>query len=422
VQTGLSVPEASERILADIDRLPSVRVALRDALGHVLAADVTASLALPPWDNASMDGYAVRAADVAAATATAPAVLRVVGTIGAGGAATTSVGPGEAVRIMTGAPVPSGADSVVRVEDTDGGEERVVIRNARDARRNVRPRGEDLADGAVAVAAGTPIGPAQLGVLASVGATHVAVYRRPRVAILSSGDELVDIDRFDEVIGRRRIVATNSYTLWALVHTAGADTIDLGIVGDDREAIRARLEDGLRSCDVLVTSGGVSVGAFDYTREVVTALGAELRLWRVRMRPGAPIGFGLIGRTPWLGLPGNPVSAMVTFELFVRPALRRMAGYRLPFRRPIAVRLAEPVTIAAPLMHFLRAVLTAPTDDGGLPTARLTGPQGSGLLTSMERANALVVVPPDRERVEVGETLRALVLTDEAHMVSAIGL
>ena len=421
MQTGATVAEASERILADIHPLPSVRVALREAYGAVLAADVVASVSLPPWDNASMDGYALRAADVAGARADAPAVLRVVGTIAAGGAAEHAVGPGEAVRIMTGAPIPDGADSVVRIEDTDGGTDRVAVRNARDAGRNVRPRGEDLSRGAVAVAKGTPVGPAQLGVLASVGATQVDVHRRPRVGILSSGDELVDVDRFDEVVAGRRIVASNSYTLWALVRAAGAEPIDLGLVGDDPTAIRARIEQGLASCDVLLTSGGVSVGAFDFTREVVTALGAELRLWRVRMRPGAPIGFGMLRGSPWLGLPGNPVSAMVTFELFARPALRRMAGHRLLFRRPVTVRLDEAITLAAPLTHFMRAIVT-PTADGEPAPARLTGPQGSGLLTSMERANALVIVPKDRVRVEAGELLRAIPLTDEARMTEELGL
>jgi molybdopterin molybdotransferase len=295
------------------------------------------------------------------------------------------------------------------------------VRNARDAGRHVRPRGEDLTTGDVAVAAGTRIGAAQLGVLASVGASHVEVHRRPRVAILSSGDELVDVDRFDEVIAGRRIVASNSYTLWGLVQGAEADAIDLGIVGDDPVALSRRIEEGIASCDMLLTSGGVSVGAYDFTRDVLSALGAELRLWRVRMRPGAPIGFGLLGPSPWIGLPGNPVSAMVTFELFARPALRRLAGHRLLFKRPTPVRVGETITLAAPLMHFLRAIVTD-VQDGAPPIARLTGPQGSGLLTSMERANALVVVPEDRPRVEAGDVLRAIMLTDEARMATEIGL
>lgn len=419
--TRVSVPEASARILADIEPLPTERVPLRTALGRILARDVLAPVSLPPWDNSSMDGYAVRAADVADARPEAPVTLRVVGTIAAGGSGDGRVGAGEAIRIMTGAPIPAGADSVVRIEDTDAGGELVEIRNARDAGRNVRPRGEDLSAGAVAVATGTPVGAAQLGVLASVGASTVEVHRRPRVAILSSGDELVDVDRYDEVKAGRRIVASNSYTLWALVQAAGGEPIDLGIVPDDAAALRGRIEEGLASADVLLTSGGVSVGAYDFTREVVSSLGAELRLWRVRMRPGAPIGFGLLGAVPWIGLPGNPVSAMVTFELFARPALRKMAGHRLLFRRPTPVRLGEEVTLAAPLMHFLRAIVSGP-GDGALPAARLTGPQGSGLLTSMERANALVVVPEDRTRVDAGESLLALMLSDDSSMSAEIGL
>jgi molybdopterin molybdotransferase len=419
--TRVSVPEASARILADIGPLPTERVPLRTALGRILARDVVSPVSLPPWDNSSMDGYAVRAADVADARSDSPVKLRVVGTIAAGGSGDGRVGAGEAIRIMTGAPIPAGADSVVRIEDTDGGGERVEIRNSRDAGRNVRPRGEDLSAGGVAVAAGTPVGAAQLGVLASVGASTVEVHRRPRVAILSSGDELVDVDRYDEVKAGRRIVASNSYTLWALVQTAGGEPIDLGIVPDDAAALRGRIEDGLASADVLLTSGGVSVGAYDFTREVVSSLGAELRLWRVRMRPGAPIGFGLLGAVPWIGLPGNPVSAMVTFELFARPALRKMAGHRLLFRRPTPVRLDEEVTLAAPLMHFLRAIVSG-SDDAALPVARLTGPQGSGLLTSMERANALVVVPEDRTRVDAGDTLLALMLSDDSSMSPEIGL
>jgi molybdopterin molybdotransferase len=419
--TGVSVPEASAQILADIATLPPERVALRGALGRILASEVIAPLALPPWDNASMDGYAVRAADVAGARPESPVILRVVGTIAAGGAPDTAVGAGDAIRIMTGAPVPTGADSVVRIEDTDGGTDRVSIRSSRDAGRNVRPRGEDLAAGTVAVSAGTLVGAAQLGVLASVGASMVDVHRRPRVAILSSGDELVDLDRYEDVVAGRRIVASNSYTLWALVQAAGAEAIDLGIVPDDATALRRRIEEGLVSADLLLTSGGVSVGAFDYTREVIASLGAQLRLWRVRMRPGAPIGFGLVGGVPWVGLPGNPVSAMVTFELFARPALRKMAGHRLLFRRPRPVRLDEAVTLAAPLMHFMRAIVSD-RGDGAMPAARLTGPQGSGLLTSMERANALVVIPEDRVRVDRGETVLAIMLGDEHERATEIGL
>jgi molybdopterin molybdotransferase len=420
----LSVAGASALILDHVSTLGSETLPLAATLGRVLARDVRSPVALPPWDNASMDGYAVRAADVARATREHPIVLPVFGTIAAGAEPPPPLERGGAMRIMTGAPVPQGADTVIRVEDTDRGVERVTILDARDASRNVRPAGEDLAEGDVAVSSGTVIGPAQLGVLASVGAAMVEVRRVPRVGILASGDELVDLEEFDEVRRGRRIVSSNSYTMRASVALAGGEPVNLGIVGDDRELLRERfLRARAERCDMLLTSGGVSVGEFDFTREVLEQLGASMRLWRVRMRPGAPLGFGLLGDIPWIGLPGNPVSAMVTFELFVRPAIRRMRGEQLIFPLPVRVIADEEISIAAPLTTLLRAIVR--TDPDGTRRARLTGPQGSGLLTSMARANALVVVPPERFEsgpVAVGETLTALPLGDDLQLGAAFPL
>jgi molybdopterin molybdotransferase len=415
----LSVPEASARILEHIEPLSTERVPLLDSLGRVLADSVRAPMTLPAWDNSAMDGYAVRASDIDAASQERPVRLRVLETVAAGAFPTHRVSDGEAIRIMTGAPLPEGADTVVRVEDTDAGTNDVLVRDARDARRNIRPRGEDFREGDPVVDAGTVLGAAQIGVLASVGRTMVDVYRRPRVAILGSGDELVDLDRFHEVLAGRKIVSSNGYTLHALVRDAGGEPVNLGIARDDPVSLRDHLarSDG---CDLLITSAGVSVGEFDYTREVVSALGAEMKFWRVRMRPGAPLGFGILGGMPWIGLPGNPVSAMVTFELFVRPVVRRMLGHLRLFRRPVAVILEEPVNIGARLTHFLRCVVT--TRDDGVVTARLTGPQGSGILTSMSRANALLVVPEDRPRVEAGERLNALPLGGEAALSATFAL
>ncbi|HVE78731.1 MAG TPA: gephyrin-like molybdotransferase Glp [Gemmatimonadaceae bacterium] len=415
----LSVAEASARILADVGPLTPERVPLLDALGRVLAEDITAPLTLPAWDNSAMDGYAVRGDDVAAASEAAPVILTVLETVAAGAFPSRPIGPGEATRIMTGAPIPGGADTVVRVEDTDGGTSQVVVRNARDLRKNVRPRGEDLREGEVVLRAGTPIAAAQVGVLASVGAAQVEVRRRPRVAILGSGDELVDLDRFHEVLAGRKIVSSNSYTLHALVRSAGADPVNLGVAADTPASLRERLERAA-GCDLILTSAGISVGEFDYTREVLESLGAEMAFWRVRMRPGAPLGFGMLRGTPWVGLPGNPVSTMVTFELFVRPLLRRMAGYERLFRRPTPVRLEEPVTLGARLTHFFRGVVTAQPD--GSLTARLTGPQGSGILTSMALANALLVVPESRPRCEAGEVVNALLITDDAQLATTFAL
>ena len=407
---AVTVHEASALILSAVAPLGVEQVELREALGRVLAVDVRSPIEHPPWDNASMDGYAVRAADVRHAAPHAPVSLHVMETVRAGQRPLHAVTPGTAIRIMTGAPVPTGADTVIRVEDTDGGERQVLVRDARDAGRNVRPRGEDLRIDDVAVTRGTVLGPAQLGVLASVGCASVAVHHRPRVAVLSSGDELVDVDQFDLVRRGDRIVSSNSYTITAAAREAGAEVIDLGLVADDPEAFESRLA-GARGADLLVTTGGVSVGAYDFTKDVLRALGAELHLWRVRMRPGAPLGFGTLGDMPWLGLPGNPVSAMVTFELFARPLIRRLRGETTIFRRAIEVRVRDNVSILAPLTHFMRAIVSWGGDGAW---ARLTGPQGSGLLTSMSRANALLVVPPERESIRAGETARAILFGEGA--------
>lgn len=412
--------DVAEAVAAVMDALGRVRevedVPLLDALDRVLAEDAVAPLTLPPWDNAGMDGYAVRAEEVRGARADAPVALPVVATVAAGGEPPPALCAGEAMRIMTGAPLPRGADTVIRVEDTDAGETRVLVRDARDAGRNVRPRGEDLRAGDLALAAGTALGPAQLALLAACGVATPRVVRRPRVAILGSGDELVELDLWGEALAGRRIVSSNSYALHALVRQAGGVPVPLGIARDDPGDLRRRLA-GAGGCDLLLTSAGISVGAFDHTRDVLDAMGAELRFWRARIRPGGPVGFGVLPdpadgtRTiPWLGLPGNPVSAQVTFELFGRPAIRRLGGHRLLFRRPVPVVLEEDVTIAAPLTHFQRAVVAARAD--GMLGARLTGPQGSGLLTSMARANALLVIPADAPRSERGSTRHALLLDE----------
>lgn len=408
---AVTVKEASERILAGVGPLEIERVPLRDALGRVLAEDVTSPIEHPPWDNASMDGYAVRSADVDGASDSAPVTLPVSETIAAGQRASYALRPGAAIRIMTGAPIPPGADSVIRVEDTDGGEHTVVVRDARDMRRNIRPRGEDLQVGSLAVPRGVMLGAAHIGVLASVGCGSVPVHRRPRVAVLASGDELVDLDGFERVLRGERIVSSNSYTIAAAARAAGAEVVELGIVADSPAEYERRIARATGGgCDLLITSGGVSVGAFDFTKDVLRRLGADLQLWRVRMRPGAPLGFGMLGAMPWLGLPGNPVSAMVTFELFARPLIRRQLGATSVFRGTVRVRVLEDISITAPLTHFMRGIVRWESDG---PSARLTGPQGSGLLTSMARANALLVIPADRAVVRAGESVAALLLGDE---------
>lgn len=409
--TRLGVGEASALILRGVSAVGTERVQLGAALGRLLAEDVKAPVSLPPWDNASMDGYAVHAADVRGASRERPLPLRVVGTVAAGQHRPQAVPRGDAVRIMTGAPVPSGVDSVIRVEDTDAGRDVVLVHDDRDTGRNIRSRGEDVSAGDTVLVAGTVLGSAHVGVLASVGCAEPVVYRRPRVGVLATGDELVPVDAFDRVRAGERIVSSNSYSLAAAVTEAGGEAIPLGIAADDATVIAQRLE-AAKDCDVIITSGGVSVGEFDYTRDVVRRLGGELALWRVKMRPGAPLGYGRIFGVPWLGLPGNPVSALVTFELFARPLVRAMGGHRLPHRRTVEVVAAEDIHLAAPLTHFLRVTLER--ENGEPPVARLTGSQSSGVLTSMARADALLALPPEPADVPAGTRVRAILLGDEA--------
>jgi len=414
----LTPPEAARTILEHVAPLPTERRPLKEALDLVLAEDVTSPIDLPGWDNSAMDGYATRAADVGGATADRPVTLNVVETVAAGRFPSKAVAAGEATRIFTGAPLPAGADSVIRQEDTeplDGG--RVAVRDGRDVRKNIRHRGEDIRTGDVALAAGTALGPAQLGVLASIAHGTPLVHRPPRVAFMGSGDEIVDLDHAAEILAGTKIATSNSYTLFGMIRRAGGVPLDLGVAGDTKQSLRDHLT-GARDADLLVTTAGVSVGEHDLVRDVLTELGCDMKLWRIRMRPGAPLGFGLLDGKPWIGLPGNPVSTMVTFELFVRPAIRKMLGHALPFRRVVPVCVAEPITLGPRLRHFLRAVVS-PADGAGALTARLTGPQGSGILTSMARANALLIVPEDRASVAPGETLRALLLDDPYHVAEA---
>jgi molybdopterin molybdotransferase len=414
----LTPTEAARLILEHVTALPAARRALREALDLVLAEDVASPIDLPAWDNSAMDGYATRAADVADASPARKVSLAVIESVAAGQFPARPIGPGQATRIFTGAPLPVGADTVIRQEDTEGtAPGRVTVVAGRDARKNVRYRGEDIRAGAVVLASGTALGPAQLGVLASIACATPLVHRAPRVAFMGSGDEIVDLDRADEILAGRKIATSNSYTLHALIRRAGGEPVDLGIARDTKESLREHLA-GARDADLLVTTAGVSVGEHDFVRDVLTELGCAMKLWRVRMRPGAPLGFGLLGATPWIGLPGNPVSTMVTFELFVRPAIRRLLGHRLPFRRTVPVCVGEAITLGPKLRHFLRAVVT-PDGPGGALTARLTGPQGSGILTSMARANALLIVPEDRPSVAPGETLTALLLDDPHHVAEA---
>src|SRR5881397_230951 len=417
----LTPTEAARLILEHITPLPAARRPLREALDRVLADDVTSPIDLPAWDNSAMDGYAARAADVASADLDHKVTLAVVEAVPAGQFPTKPIGPGQVTRIFTGAPLPAGADTVVRQEDTEPAERgSITVVTGRDARKNVRHRGEDIRKGEVVLGAGTLLGPAQLGVLASIAHATPLVHDAPRVAFMGSGDEIVDVDRADDILSGTKVATSNSYTLHALIRRTGGIPVDLGLARDTKESLREHLARA-QGTDLLVTTAGVSVGEHDFVRDVLTELGGEIKLWRIAMRPGAPVGFGLLGGKPWIGLPGNPVSAMVTFELFVRPAIRRLLGHTLPFRRTVPVCVGEPIKLGPKLRHFLRAVVQPEGSGGGggALTARLTGPQGSGILTSMARANALLIVPEDRHSVAAGETLAALLLDDPHHVAEA---
>ena len=407
----LGAAEAAAKILLDVKRQPALRIPLDDALASILAEDVVSPLDIPAWTNSAMDGYAARGEDVRGASEARPVRLTVIEHLPAGRFPTRSIMAGQCARIFTGAPLPSGADSVIRQEDTDEGVDTVTIVKDRDVGVNMRMIGEDIRMGSTVLTEGTELGPAQLGVLASLAVAHPLVYRRPRIAILGSGDEIVDVDQPEEILSGRKIASSNTHTLVALVRQSGGEPVNLGIAADTPESLREHL--GRASdCDLLVTTAGISVGEHDYVRAVLEELGATQRFWKLRMRPGAPVGFGLLGDVPWIGLPGNPVSTMVTYELFVHPAVRKMMGHTLPFRRSVPVVMAERISLKPRLQHFMRAIVIE-GDQG--PEARLTGPQGSGILTSMARANALLVIPEGQHETPAGTMVQALVLNDPIH-------
>lgn len=400
----ITVAEASEKILARIGALSSEPVATVDAAGRVLSERLIAPIDSPPWDNSSMDGFAVRSTDVSVG-----ASLPVVGEIAAGGFPARGLERGQTMKVMTGAPVPDGADSVIRREDTDEGEKTVTIRDARDTGKNIRRKGEDFHAGDLLFAPGEALSPAHIGAIASAGIKTVPVHRRPRVAIISSGDELVPLDDFSTEVAGKKIVCANSITLSSLVERSGGHAADIGISRDDRESLREKFEQA-RHADLIVTSAGISVGDHDHVRDVFAELGGELVFWKVRMRPGAPLAFGMLDGVPWIGLSGNPVSAIVTFELFVRPLMRKMLGLRHLFRKTVPVTVAQPITLAAPLMHFLRVIVTETSD--GTFSADLAGSQSSAVLTAMARANALLILSGESLSAAPGERHRALPLWD----------
>ena len=387
----ISVEEALDRILSRIAVLGDERVPLTRALGRVLAEDVDSPLDMPPWPASSMDGYALLSRDTQGAGADAPARLAMAGRVPAGGMAERPLRPGEAFRIFTGAPLPEDADSIIPQEDVEVEGGTLLVPRPVTAGDFVRPRGEDMRRGDRVLDRGRVLSAADMGLLATVGRSPVSVIRRPRVGILSTGDELVDLGT---PVGPGQIPNSNSYSLFAQVVEAGAVPVGLGIAGDRLADIEARFRWGL-GCDILISSAGVSVGEHDFVKDALARLGAEQHLWLVDMRPGKPIAFSTIPQdgksaVAAFALPGNPVSAMVTFELFVRPAILRMAGHSRLHRPVVTARAQDAIRNPDRRRGYLRVTLT-PTDDGC--RARLTGTQSSGVLRSMVAADGLAIVP-----------------------------
>lgn len=408
----ISVDEALTEILRHFEPLEPQYVPILEALGRVLAEEIVSDTDIPPFDNSGMDGYAVRASDVAGAAREAPVRLKVIDSVAAGQVSHRRVEPGTAIRIMTGAPLPEGADAVVPFEDTSDYDrpkdtrlsapaDWIEVRKAVRPGDNVRPAGEDIRHGELVLARGRVLRPQEIGVLASLGRERVWVHRRPRVAILATGDELLEVH---EPLAPGKIRNSNEYTNAALVMRTGGIPIRLGIARDTHADLKAKIRAGLQQgADLFLTSGGVSVGDYDVVKDVLGTEG-RMQFWQVRMKPGKPLAFGLLpGRAPGqsvplIGLPGNPVSAMVSFEQFVRPAILKMLGHTVLDKPTIQAILDEPLTNSG-RRAFVRVIVTQ-QDDGY--HARTTGEQGSGVLTSMAKANGLAVIPEGIERVAAG--------------------
>ncbi|UNZ18836.1 gephyrin-like molybdotransferase Glp [Streptomyces sp. 891-h] len=440
-----SVDEHLEDILRSIRPLDPIELNLLDAQGCTLVDDVIVPAALPPFDNSSMDGYAVRTADVEGASEEFPAVLSVIGDIAAGSSGLPTVASGEAARIMTGAPLPPGAEAVVPVEWTDGGTGggpadampahsaapqgatgQVRVHRPVQARQHVRAKGSDVKAGTLALKAGTVLGPAQVGLLAAIGRGTVTVRPRPRVVVLSTGSELVTPG---EPLGPGQIHDANSFVLTAAARAAGAIPYRVGAVTDDADSLRATIEDQLIRADLVVTSGGVSVGAYDVVKEALSrvdtfrggdeedradAVGDVVEFRRLAMQPGKPQGFGLIGpdRTPILTLPGNPVSAYVSFELFVRPALRTLMGQEPVRRRIVRARLTGDSALTSPegKRQFLRGDYSPPGEEEDLGTVRAVGGASSHLIAALAQANALIDIPEKTGRLAPGDEVTVVPL------------
>lgn len=408
----ISLEEALSQILNAIHPLGLEKVNLLDTLGRVIGEDILASRPIPPKNNSAMDGYALCWEDTRGASREIPVILEVIEDIPAGSIPSKTVGKGQAVRIMTGAPVPEGADAVMRMEDTekDGRQVRIFVEATKG--QDIRNAGEDVRKGEKVISRGDILRPAEIGMLAALGRSFISVYQRPLVAILATGDELVDVD---ENPSPWQIISSNSYALAAQILDCGATPLQIGIAKDTREDLTAKFKTALRA-DLIITSGGVSVGDYDLVKDIMKEVGNRMQFWQVAMRPGKPLAFGAMNNIPLFGLPGNPVSSMVSFEQFVRPSILKLMGHRNLFRRTVRALLKSPIEKSQGARHFIRARITF--EDGRYRVVS-TGEQGSGILKSMVKANGLIVLPEETTSVKVGETVmvqlidQSLVQTDQ---------
>ncbi|HEY4708464.1 MAG TPA: gephyrin-like molybdotransferase Glp [Thermodesulfobacteriota bacterium] len=395
----ITVEEALETILKEIRPLGLESVPISSALDRVLGEDISARGNNPPWDNSAMDGYALKSADTEGASPEKPARLKVIYDLPAGQTPKGALSRGEAVRIMTGAPVPDGADAIVMVERTEAADGSVLIKTAARLGDHIRRSGEDFHAGEIVIKKGSLVRPAEVSMLATCGVPFVFVHKRPRVAVISTGDELCDLN---EAPPMGKITNSNGYALAALVAASGAQAVQLGIARDNRESLKEKLALAM-SADCIVSSGGVSVGDYDFVKDVLKELGSSMKFWKVAIKPGKPLAFGVIGGKPAFGLPGNPISSMVVFEQFVRPSLLKMSGRTALFRRTFAARLTKDIRIKPGRMNFLRAEFKA--DAAGFTVTPLDG-QGSGMISTMVRANSFIIAPQESEGFKAGEMVK----------------
>lgn len=406
----IKVEEALNTILNSVRGLDTEVVRLTDSLGRTLAEDVLSNFDIPAFDNSGMDGYSLKSSDTIGASPETPKTLKVIEELRAGIISSLEIKNGETIKIMTGAPIPPGADSVIMAEDAErlaftkksavGGQRSTVkIFKEVKAGENIRKAGEDIKGGELVIQRGSLLGPAHVGVLAALGISKIKVTRRPAVAILATGDELIDV-KGKVKLGKVR--TSNTYTLYSQILNCGGIPVNIGIAKDDLRDLRKKIKSAL-GCDVIVTSGGVSMGDYDFVKDVLRSLGGKIKFWKIAMRPGKPVLFGMIKGKPFFGLPGNPVSSMVSFEMFVKPAILKMLCQKADDRKEVEAILDEDIEKKKGLRFFFRGVTRW---ENGVYLTRTTGPQGSAILKSMMLANSLIILPEEEEYIKKGSRVR----------------